>query len=351
MPETGFTRPTLAEIISTTKADLSARHNNDPLRRSDDAVDASVYGGGLDGVYAYISHLAEQILPDTASAEYLERHASNEGITRLVAVRSAGAALFVAEPGAVIPAGVTIQGEGFDYITTAEAAESGGSISAPIQAVTAGVASELPAGAVVTIVSPIAGVTSAGSILSLSGGADEETDSSLLARLLAKIQKPPHGGARHDYVAWAKEIEGVTRVWVYPSHAGPGSVGVAFVRDGDADFIPDAAELAAVKDHIETVRPVTAEVYVMAPTTKAINPEIAISPDTQATRDAITAELNDFVRREAEPGSTIRLSRLREAISIAAGETFHDLVSPVADVTHDALEMAVVGTPVFSEAT
>jgi uncharacterized phage protein gp47/JayE len=33
----------------------------------------------------------------------------------------------------------------------------------------------------------------------------DETDSSLLARLLSRLQHPPAGGNRYDYIAWAKE--------------------------------------------------------------------------------------------------------------------------------------------------
>ena len=65
----------------------------------------------------------------------------------------------------------------------------------------------------------------------LAAGSDAETDESLRARVLRRIQKPPQGGAGYDYVAWALEVPGVTRAWVYPAEMGLGTVTVRFVRD------------------------------------------------------------------------------------------------------------------------
>jgi uncharacterized phage protein gp47/JayE len=117
------------------------------------------------------------------------------------------------------------------------------------------------------------------------------------------------------------------------------------VRDDDVSIIPDAGEVAAVQAHIDALRPVTADAYVVAPSAVSLNLTISgLSPATTVVRDAIAAELADLLRREAVPGGTILLSHLREAISIAAGEYNHTLVSPVADVTHTTGQIAVLGT-------
>jgi uncharacterized phage protein gp47/JayE len=63
---------------------------------------------------------------------------------------------------------------------------------------------------------------------------------------------------------------------------------------------------------------------------------------------AVAAELADLLRREAEPGGTILVSHLREAISIAVGETNHVLSSPAADVTHATGQIATLGTITWS---
>ena len=63
-----------------------------------------------------------------------------------------------------------------------------------------------------------------------------------------------------------------------------------------------------------------------------------------AVKAAVEAELTDLLRREAEPSGTILLSHIREAVSIAAGETNYTMTAPAADVTHTTAQMATMGT-------
>lgn len=201
----------------------------------------------------------------------------------------------------------------------------------------------------------LAGVASAAVVTvgGLAGGADEETDEELRTRLLLRIRQPPHGGAKHDYTQWALAAHpDVTRVWVLPHGMGLGTVIVWFATDDVATGpIPLPEVVAAVQTYIDgpAVRPVTAGVYVVAPVPAPLDLTIAgLSPATLAVREAVAAEILDLLRREAEPGGTILISHLREAISIAAGEWDHALVSPTADIAHGTGHMAVVGEITWS---
>ncbi|MBI4800443.1 MAG: baseplate J/gp47 family protein, partial [Desulfarculus sp.] len=88
----------------------------------------------------------------------------------------------------------------------------------------------------------------------LTGGADQEADAALLARLLYRIQTPPQGGAGSDYIRWALEVPGVTRAYVYPRRLGAGSVGLTVLMD-DAAYgpIPSAEDVARVQAYIDEV--------------------------------------------------------------------------------------------------
>ncbi|MNL36264.1 Baseplate J-like protein [compost metagenome] len=109
-------------------------------------------------------------------------------------------------------------------------------------------------------------------------------------------------------------------------------------------IIPDGAEVAAVKAHIDTLRPVTAELYVVAPVAAPINFQIQLTPSSVAVKAAVEAELRDLLKREAAPGKTILVSHIREAISIAAGEQDHVLVAPAANVTNAIGSMSTFGS-------
>lgn len=344
-----FSRPTLSELIARDESDLEGRlpGGNAQLRRSIEKVLARVHAGGLHGLYGALDYQARQLMPDTADAEHLERWAGVWGVARKPAEKAAGEAALTGVNGSVVPAGTRLQREdGAEYLTTAEATIALGVATAAIEAAAAGAAGDAEAGTALTFVSPVAGVSSAAVVTGgdLVGGVDAESDDSLRARLLARIREQPRGGAANDYVRWALEVAGVTRAWVFPERDGLGTVGVTFVMDGREDIIPEAGDLTAVADHIAPLRPVTAEVTVFAPTPVALDPEITLTPDTPAVRAAVEAELRDLLAREAEPGATLLLSHIREAISLALGETDHVLVDPTANVAVAAEEIVVLGT-------
>ena len=109
-------------------------------------------------------------------------------------------------------------------------------------------------------------------------------------------------------------------------------------------MIPDSQTLQAVKDHIEEVRPVTAKVTVLAPTSKPVNFTISyLYPDTEAIRAQIRAALSELIIREVSPGGELLISHIRAAISSATGEEDHILASPTADVTSQPGELLVMG--------
>jgi len=344
-----FSRPALPTLIARAEADIETRlpGADARLRRSNLNVLARVHSGAAHGLYGYLDWIARQVLPDTAESEMLERHASIWKVPRLAAAPAIGAVVFTGTNGATIPVGTPLlRSDGAEYVTTAEGVVAGGSVEVGVTASAVGQVGNAVAASVLNLEAPIAGVNSTATVTAgaLTGGADIESDDSLRARLLARIQAPPHGGASHDYVAWALEVAGVTRAWCYPQELGLGTVTVRFVRDDDASPIPDAGEVAAVQAYIDALRPVTADLTVVAPVAVPLDFTISITPDTSAIRAAIEAELRDLLRRESEPGATILLSHIREAISLAAGENDHTLTVPAANVTHAVGEMATFGT-------
>lgn len=343
-----FTRPDLPTLINRAEADIETRlpGADARLRRSNLNVLARVHSGAAHGLYGYLEWISRQVIIDTADGDMLERHASIWGVERKAASPAVGNITVTGSNGSIVPADSTLaRSDGAQYTTDAEVTITSGTVTIAVTAVEGGQAGNAAAASSLSFDTPIAGVSATATVDAggLTGGADIETDDDLRARLLARIQAPPHGGALHDYVAWALEVAGVTRAWVYPAELGLGTVTVRFVRDDDASPIPDAGEIAAVQAYIDSVRPVTAAVTVVAPVAVPLNFTIDIVPDTAAIRAAIEAELRDLLRRESAPGATILLSHIREAISLATGENDHVLTAPAANVAHAVGEMATFG--------
>jgi uncharacterized phage protein gp47/JayE len=138
----------------------------------------------------------------------------------------------------------------------------------------------------------------------------------------------------------------VDRVWVYPGWLGAGTVGVTLL--GPAAAIPSAGLVAQVQAAIDARRPVTAAVTVFAPVPVAVPITIQIAPDTAATRAAVLAALQGAFVAEAQPGATLRLSRVSAAVSLAAGEVWHRITAPAADVALAPGQVSTLGAVTFA---
>jgi uncharacterized phage protein gp47/JayE len=350
-----YARPSLPALLDRAISDIDSRlpGADARARRSNLNVLARVNAGAAHGLYGYLSWLALQILPDTADAEILDRHVAiwlPSG--RLPASFASGEITISGTPGTVVPAWtIWKRGDGSAFSSADEVAIGESLTRVTVFAETAGQSGNTDSGAALQLDNPIIGVNAQALVAAdgISGGAEIESDDSLRKRLIARIQNPPMGGSAADYITWTREVAGVTRAWVYPLEQGDGTVVVRFVRDNDADIIPDANEVAAVQAHINAVRPVTADVIVVAPIPVPIDFILRVVPNTSAVRAAVEAALRDLLRREAAPEGgfnegRILISHIREAVSLATDEYDHTLDMPSANITLGIGQFAVFGS-------
>jgi len=243
---------------------------------------------------------------------------------------------------------LTILAQGVDAVV-------GGTVAIPVTCEVSGDTGNHNFGEALSLTSPIIGVNSETEVIStIEAGEDIETDDLYRERILQRIQQPPQGGSATDYISESLKISGVTRAWVFPLNLGPGTVGLTFVQDNEVSIIPLAPKVAEVQAAIDAFKPVTADATVFSPATFTVNMTIAIKPNSQTVRDEIQAQLEEIFFNEANPNGAyedattnftgkILLSHINEAISRAAGEEDHNLISPIADVTPGANELAVLG--------
>lgn len=312
---------------------------------------ARVFAMAQFDLWLFQRRLAEDLMPDTALAEALERHADVWGVTRLPASAAVGGVTATGTNGTVIPVATEFRAAaGQVFATTAAGTIASGTVTLPVQAVEPGAAGNQVAGAVLQLVSPIAGVLPQSGVVAagdIIGGADIEGDEALRARLLARIRQPPQGGAAHDYEAWARAANpDVAHVAVYGNWAGLGSVGVVIGMRGPR--APSTGERNAVAAYIAPLRPVTADVAVIGADPVPIDITLALTPDTVQTRAAVEAALATFFANDARIGQDLPRSRISEAISSAAGEYSHVITLPAADVAMDDTELPILGDVTFS---
>jgi uncharacterized phage protein gp47/JayE len=334
-------RPSLSEIITRIEDDARARLSAEELRRSDISVFIRVLAGVSHSLYGAIEYGRRQLFSDTADTSFLERMAGIYGLSRNQAARSTGKVKFTWNAATDIPTGTIVQtAEGLQFSTTSSP-DSDGVASA--QAVEAGASGNIESGVSLTLASAIAGVTGAVTETAMEGGADEETDAELRARVLARTINPPRTGTASDYVAWAKEISGVGDVWVYPKEQGDGTVTVRFLTTSRG--LPDDALLEKVRERIKSKASILADVYVVAPVFEPVNFTISVTPDTIAVRTAVQSAIEKVFEEESSPGASIYLSHFNAAISAAAGEEDHAISSPAGNIAaSDTFHMPVLGS-------
>lgn len=337
-----FETPNLPTLISRASTDLEGVGT---LRRTDAAVLSRVLPAAVYGLYQYLDWQYGQLFYDTAEEEALVRHGVSRGVPRKVATWSSGMAIFKGSAGAVVPAGTRLEKDGVLYDVVEGVTLEASTAKALLRSVDVGSQGNLAAGVALQLVSPVLGVESVAVVDegSITGGNDLEELEAYRDRVGERFKKMPHGGNADDYVGWAKEHASVTRAWCKRNWVGPGTVAVFVVNDAVVPITPSQSELDSIKSAIEIERPVTAELYVLAPVLKPMVYQVSVTPDTPAVRAAVEVALQQLHARESELGSRLLHTHITEAISGAKGETDHQLLSPLTDVVPAAGELLVYG--------
>jgi uncharacterized phage protein gp47/JayE len=231
--------------------------------------------------FKYLDWIARQAIVDTADAENLDNWGRVYGVPRKGTEKASGSVVFSGVDGSVVNVGTQIQrADGVLYTTTASGTIATGSATVAAIADDGGTSGNASASASLSLVEPASGINSTASVATggFVGGADAEDDESYRARILARIQQPPHGGSRSDYEQWALAVSGVTRAWVYPNELGLGTVTVRFVKDGNTTPVPqnlllyseDFSNAAWAKSNVTVtaggaIHPETSDVYTLTP--------------------------------------------------------------------------------------
>lgn len=357
-----FQRPTLDQLIARVETDIKGGLGIvTVLRRSFIAVISRALAGLAHLLFGFLAFIAKQVFPDTAEDEFLERWSSIWGVTKNEATFAELNIDIIFTGIGTVPVNRLYQrSDGTQYRLDAEVTSVGAeTLPGKVIAVDAGDAGNLADGETIALLSPIANVTSDSDVTSAEvEGEDTESNTSLRARLINRLQNPPLGGSTNDYLQVALAVPGVTRAWVLPLNQGPGTVDVTIVEDDDDPITPDAAKLQELDDAINEFKPVTAIYESFAPSLAPATFTIQIIPNTASVQDAIKAELEDLMLNDAQiPGSfkdatetydgKILLSKIQTAIGVVVGlENYNITVingGAPADIEPGPGELATLG--------
>ncbi|WP_024303333.1 baseplate J/gp47 family protein [Pseudogulbenkiania sp. MAI-1] len=357
-------RPTLAELSRRAEAELPLETASEPLRRNLYTPLARAIAGAVHGLYGHQEWITRQIHPQDSDDDILENVHAPIWLPggRKPAAAATGSITVTGTAGYSLDQGVTFnRADGLLYgLTDGIIIDAGGSTTASVVCLTAGVSGNTEPGGKLRLTNPVSGINGEAVVLApgLSGGSDIEDIEELRGRVVEARSNGGQVGRSTDWELWAKEVPGVTRAWSAPKLLGLGSMVVYFVRDGDADIFPDASEQATVQQHLEATGTPMGDLFAVAPVRKDIDFTIQLSPDTPAMREAVSKVLAGVLTKEASPvkrnatgqtelpvsGVTIPRTHFTEAISGTAGEWDHEMPLPAGDVVCTVGELAMLGT-------
>lgn len=302
----------------------------------------------------------------TTFGAYLDLRCGEHGVERRPAERATGSVTFSGAAGIAVPAGTRVA-TAADAVTstpsvefeTLAAATLGGTGQAEVlvTAVEPGVSGNIAAGAIAVLVEAVPGVTGITNTAAIAGGADIESDESLLERYLLKVRNPGTSGNRADYFQWALAVDGVGGAQVHPLWNGPGTVKVylldkakraasaALVAAVQADIAPGAVGAGAGK------APIGASVTISAATEVPIGISVkltlrsgwTLAQATSGIRDALT----EYLQTLAFTDNVVRYSRVNSLLlDVPAIVDLSNLTvnGGVANVTVSIGQVAVPGT-------
>lgn len=233
------------------------------------------------------------------------------------------------------------------------------SVQVPVTSQTFGSTVNQAQDAKLSLQSPIAGVDNDTYVDygAVGGAVDQETDEALRLRMLDRIQNPIAHFNVAEITAKAKEVPGVTRVFVEEATPSAGKVTIYFMRDNDDNPIPEASEIDAVFNKIIEIKPANTSVnsvIVDAPTPVTVNFAFSsISPDTTSMRTAIENSLNQFFSEDTNVNESITedvyRAVIQNTVDTVTGERLSSfsISSPTGDISITSGEIGVLGTVTF----
>ncbi len=203
----------------------------------------------LGKLYEYsITEIADKLdIANLTGDELARRIKERTGITRRLATYAVGTLVAVGN-GTINQGDIfeTESGLQFEAVEAVTIAEEG---TVKIRAIEAGASGNVPAQQITFMPVTLDNIDSVVNPQPTYDGFDAESDESLLQRYYERIQTPATSGNKWHYHNWAKEVQGVGDVRVFPLWDGDNTVKVVII---DANKQPASAEIVdEVQEYID----------------------------------------------------------------------------------------------------
>lgn len=341
---------TIEEIYNAMTADFAARTGMEASGSGDLAARLYAVAAEIYSLHVQAEWVARQCFPQSATGEYLDRHAALRGLSRREAKKAEGSLHFSVDSSLstdlTIPAGTICMTAGLiRFETTQEAVLAAGQTwtQAAAQAVEAGTAGNVGAGSVLSMAVAPVGVGRVTNPAPFTGGVDQEEDEALRKRVLESFQRLPNGANAAFYQQGALSFPQVAAAQVIPRSRGVGTVDVVIAT---ASGLPDADLISQVQAYFEQRREIAVDVSVQAPVPKDVDVTVQIKAkegrDPALVQQRTEGALTNWFSGD-QLGRDVLRAELGKVIFEVEGVENYTLTAPATDVNVAVGELPRLG--------
>ena len=247
-------------------------------------------------VYARLSEILNNGFALTASGEYLDCKAAEQGMTRKSGVAAQVKVTVTGTPGSIISVGDKVASDSliFSAIENVEIGEPG-TADVTVICDTVGTVGNIPQGSINRFPVTLSGIVSVTNSEPATGGFNEETDDELRDRYFEKVSLPATSGSKYHYIQWAKEVNGVGDAKCLPLWNGNGTVKVIVINSEKG--VASEELINEVKAHIEENRPIGAEVTVESAAPLTIDVSVTLTLASGASLDIAKEKITESIAK------------------------------------------------------
>lgn len=313
-----------------------------------------------------LPEIIKLIFPQTSYSDFLDLHAETRAMTRLAATAATGELTITGAPGVVIPAGShfataaindepSVTYETLEEVTIPEE----GSVKVQIRCTETGNIGDTAKNTVILVASKLTGITGVTNEKEIGGGAEEETDEALQARITEydRTQGQSFVGNVADYKRWATSASAdVGAAIVIPANDDTGLVTIILIN---ADGKPATPELCEVvynyimrpDDEDKRLAPVNAHLSVIPPEKLTIAVKATVETTLDATLESVQAnfmaQLALYIP-EALEANEIKYTRVGAILSAINGVNDYRDLQIGLKAEDDTVNYGVANIPITS---
>ncbi|WP_315080750.1 baseplate J/gp47 family protein [uncultured Clostridium sp.] len=193
------------------------------------------------------------------------------------------------------------------------------------------------------------GITSISNKEAVTNGYDKESDEDLYNRYLLKVQTPATSGNDYHYKQWCLEVDGCGSTKVYPLWDGNGTVKCVISNSNKRAASKELID--KVRQHIEEVRPIGADVTVVSVEELLLNISVSLTYNSKEItldkiKENIKNSIEEYLKKVALNINYISIAKIGALIlSSDSVEDYNNLAinGSTSNVTINDNQIAVLG--------